>query len=388
MRARAWGRRPRPHPLRHGRRAVTLPAVLAAAAALGVPAAAGATPAAGTEWNRMQVPADVVAQAQLFDVSAPDRSTAWAVGVERIGVDLSGDPLVLRLRAGRWSKEPLGVTWRGELRHVAAVSRDEVYAAGTDASRVPRIVRWDGRSWQEEALPGADGLLVLQTMAAAPGHRPWILARSAGQLFLLHRTAAGWERVAVPPAPFTTLTIDVDRAGVLWVAGYEPAVDAPALRLYRYVAGVPRAVPTADPAPAVFASSVIAGPAGVWVGGSTPTGTSAIVGWDGRRWLAGRLDGPTFGAARVTADAWGRPAWALHTYGVNPDGTGEPGYLKLVNGVWTRRPSAPNAGTETGTPTISGLTAVPGTWSSIAVGWVSTTDRGAVPRIEREWSRQ
>jgi hypothetical protein len=337
----------------------------------------------------MAVPADVAPWSQLFGVSAPDRSGAWAVGVERIGPDLSGDPLVLRLRGGRWSKEPLGVTWRGELRRVAAVSRDEVYAAGTDASGAPRVLRWDGRSWREETLPGGDGArLVVYTMAAAPGHRPWILANSGGELFLLRRTASGWQRVAVPPAPFRTRTINLDRSGVLWVAGYEPAADSPALRLHRYVNGVPRAVPATGSAPAVFPTSVVAGLGGVWVGGATPTGASAIVGWDGRRWVEGRFDRPAFFAASVAADAWGRPAWALHTVAVDGAGVAEPGYLKPVSGTWVRRPSAPNAGTETGTPDISGITAVPGTWSSIAVGWVSTTDRGAVPRIEREWSRQ
>ena len=377
-------------PARPAHRAVLVLAVLAAAVALLVPVTgARAAPHPGTEWVRMAVPADVGPWSQLFGVSAPDRSAAWAVGVERIGADLSGDPLVLRLRHGRWSKVPLGVTWRGELRRVSAVGRDEVYVAGTDAARNPRVLRWDGRSWHEEVLPREAGeTLVVYTMAAAPGHRPWMLVNDGGRLSLLHRTATGWERVAVPPPPFTTRTITVDGHGGLWVAGYEPVAEAPAVRLFRYVDGVARAVPTADPAPAVFPNDVVAGPAGVWVGGSSPTGASAIVGWDGRRWIEGRFDRPAFGAASVTADGWGRPAWALHTFAVDGSGVPEPGYLKLTAGTWVRRPSAPNAGTETGTPEIRGFTAVPGTWSSIAVGWVSTTDRGVVPRIERESSRR
>jgi hypothetical protein len=165
-----------------------------------------------------------------------------------------------------------------------------------------------------------------------------------------------------------------------------PAADGVAVSLYRYVAGVPLPVPAAGPAPAVFANAVLAGPEGVWVGGATPYGASAIVGWDGRRWREGRLDQPAFGAASVAGDAWGRPAWALHTFAVDEAGVPHPGYLKRAGDTWVRRPGAPDAGTETGPATITAITAVPGTWSSIAVGSVGTTDGSVVPRIEHETS--
>lgn len=374
-----------------GRPVLLLGAACAVAGLLTTTPAAAAPPAApstapstsgavaATDWARVALPAGIALPAELFGVSAPDATHAWAVGTE------AGAPLIVRRLGRHWSKVPLpGITWRGELRRVAAVSRRDVWAAGTDQFGVARLLHWNGRSWRETAIPGAgDPSLAIYTMAGSPGHRPWLLVASAEGKYLLHRTARGWSRVALPPAPFETVTLNVSPTGRLWLAGLETAADgfSPLLRLYRWSRGELRRVETPDTSPAVYPNDVVPGPTGVWIGGSHEDATAATVSWDGTAWREDAFAQPTYGAVSVTADARGRPAWALHG---SVNGWSTPVYLKYVRGTWVAMPGAPAAAGETGPAAINGFTAVPRTRCSLAVGQVTLTTGGYAPRIEQE----
>jgi hypothetical protein len=348
------------------------------------PVIAGPVTAAdpATDWVRVEPPRGLEAGAELFGVSSPDRANAWAVGSE------GGRPLVLRRHGGHWSKVALpAITWGGELRRVAAVSRRDVWATGTDVQGVARILHWNGRTWRETTFPGsADPSTAIYTMAGSPGHRPWLLVASAEGKFLLRRTATGWARVSVPAPPFDTVTLNVALDGRLWVAGTETAADGftPIVRLYRWSRGALRPVPTTGSSPAVQPNDVVPGPTGVWLGASNAyDGSSAIVGWTGRAWRETPFAQPTFGAVSVTADAWGRPAWALHG---SIDNGSTPVYLKNVRGTWVAMPGAPAVAPEVGPADISGFTAVPGTRCSLAVGRIALVTGSFAPRIEQECS--
>jgi uncharacterized protein YkwD len=333
----------------------------------------------GSGWVRMGTPAGIRPDAELFGVSAATRTRAWAVGTE------NGVPLVLELRGQQWTKPAVPqVTWSGELRRVAAVNAQDVWASGTDQTSTARLLHSDGKTWTNVPLPGSDPGLIIDTMVSSPGHRPWILGRSGnGAKVLFHRTATRWVPVELPAGSFSAVTLNLDRRGGLLVAGTAATVDDTAtLRVYRYAFGALRLVPTADPAPAVQLRNVIAAPDGIWLGGAYPDGSSAIVHWDGKAWHEADLGPSTVGSAGLRADAEGRPEWAIGTTEVGENLVA--GYLKHVGNHWVRVPNAPG----TGTPTINALTAVPGTRTSLAVGAVSVgADGQVVPLIERESAR-
>jgi hypothetical protein len=360
--------------------------VLTASGTSAVVPTTGAAGEGATDWIRMASPSGVHPDARLFGVSAATSTRAWAVGAENMAIE--SVPIVLTLRGRRWSKTALPkITWRGQLRNVSAVTTHDIWAAGADENSTARLLHSNGKTWKEAHLPGSGSGLTIDTMVNSSGHRPWILGRSPdGARLLFHRTATKWVRVALPPSPFTTRTINVDLEGTLLVAGDVPtANNFPTLRLYRYRNRALRHVPTTDPSPAIRASSVLSGPAGLWLGGANweDEESSAIVHWDGNTWHEADLERPMLGSAGLTADSQGRPAWAIGT-STFIEGTWIPGYLKNVDNHWIRMPNAPGDGTEGGPPRIYAFASVPGTTTSLAVGTVSieVNDRQE-PWIER-----
>jgi hypothetical protein len=377
--------------------------VLATVTCLLVVLTAAPARAADTDWVRVPVPSGVRPLAHLYDVTAATSTRAWSVGSEYAGYsnsDVPGVPLVLAMRGDRWSKKSLpGITWRGELRQVAAVSVDDVWATGSDQNKTGHVLHFDGTSWSEVPLPVTG---TIQTLAAAPGHAPWIFGRtSAGPLFLLHWTGSAFVQVALPTGPATVSALGMAPDGTVWLAGYEAVVNppwplgVPVVRLFRRAGGEFQPVATGDTSPAVYPDNLIANVAGqVWIGGgqakTTPGGpvgqppASAILNWDGSAWQAATLPSITFGIPTLAADPAGNPAWATGT-GQFVDGAAAAGYLKYVAGTWVRMPSAPDVAPESGPPDIHGVTALPGTSSSIAVGDVPlSVPEQSVPRIERE----
>ncbi len=216
-----------------------------------------------------------------------------------------------------------------------------------------------------------------------------------------HHTAAGWQQLALPAAPVVTSTITLDPGGTLWAAGYVPVTPAgapfsvPDLRLEQDTGDGWQPETTTDPSPYVYPSSLLVKADGTaWIAGSlartTPGGPpgqppfAGLVHWDGTAWTSVALPNATIGTASVSGDSQGNPEWVIGTTTVA--GTIENGYLKYENGAWVRMPTAPDTGPESGIALIYGITPVPGTQASIAVGEVGlgVASNQYVPRIETE----
>jgi hypothetical protein len=100
--------------------------------------------------------------------SAPTEGDLWAVG------DEGGYPLVLRRRAGRWTKLPTPRT-AGYLRAIWEDRDDNVWAVGKEGL----ILHWDGKSWSQEESGVVEPLSAIH----GAGDKVWIVGDRGTVLF-------------------------------------------------------------------------------------------------------------------------------------------------------------------------------------------------------------
>ena len=101
---------------------------------------------------------------RLRDVVVLDANEAWAVGRASNGAESIS--VTMRYEGEDWtlvpSPSPAGVTGRSvNLDAVAAVSADEIYAAGTrkgaNSATDNFVIRWNGSEWEDLEAPGQSG---------------------------------------------------------------------------------------------------------------------------------------------------------------------------------------------------------------------------------------
>lgn len=363
--------------------------------------AASPSGAQTSEWRRIQPPAGIRPLAMLNGVAAATATRAWAVGQEYQGSSatrIPGVPLVVQLDGDRWAKTTLrGITWKGTLTSVAATGASNAWAVGTDTGDVPHLLRFNGTTWAESAFP-REGTVYSVRLVAAPGHAPWLYGLTSDYAPFLYRwTGSAWESVAPPPAPFSAEGVHVGVDGTVWLVGSRleqtPGfpIPVPVLMVFRRSGSEWVALPDG---PAMSGSEVLAGPGGdLWVAGAGPRGiggppgrppSTALAHWDGTTWTPSAVNGTSWGIPTLSGDDAGRPEWATGTFAIV---NGQPvgGYLKYSGGDWVRVPNAPVVAPEVNRPSISDLAHLPGTTSTLGVGWVPYPyEEQRVPRIERE----
>jgi hypothetical protein len=339
-------------------------------------------------------------------VDAGSATRAWAVGQEYAGTtdygQIPGVPLVLAMTGARWTKTALpGVTWNGELSSVAATGPAEAWAAGQETGGRGHVLRWNGSAWAEVALPDAVATGDALTLEGAPGYAPWLLARStAGAVTVLRWTGGEWSAVAAPaPGSFVPRVVDVAPDGTVRLAGTVSTpipgfpLSVPILHVHRWTGSGWEELP--GDGPQVFPTDLVAGPGGeLWVAGQVPwvgpgrpppVLPATLVHHDGSAWTTVPLGtGQVFGTPSLTGDDAGRAEYVFGTFGFGEAGP-VPGVLRNDGGTWTRVPSAPGVPPETDAAAILSGAHLPGTASTVAVGYVQYTYYGQyAPRIERE----
>lgn len=157
-------------------RVATIAVLASAALGIGPICAASAAPtlrpagraASATGWRLVyRLPRS--GQHQLFSVTAPGRTSAWAVGGTRTAA------IILHWSGGSWHQVSIPQAKGLVAFDVQASSPDNVWISGT-ASGSSELVRWNGVSWRTVPTP-ATGLGALDVISP---RNVWVAAACAG----------------------------------------------------------------------------------------------------------------------------------------------------------------------------------------------------------------
>jgi len=161
----------------------------------------------GVAWRRIRAgPRDGL----LHGIDALSPSAIWAVGTQGMQTlgPQSENPLVERLRGGRWQRLPGPILeWvDANLLAVDAISPDEVWAVGsadTQGGRAPLVERWDGQAWSVQSTTGLPATRAsLSAVAVLGPDDVWAAGwRGFGQVqraLLAHWDGARWSVLSGP----------------------------------------------------------------------------------------------------------------------------------------------------------------------------------------------
>ena len=334
-------------------------------------------------WAPATLPA-MPPQDSLNGVAATTGGIAWAVGEQCQGLIAPGDPLVLKSVGGHPIRVPLpAVQWQGSLTGVAAVSRTDAWAIGTDVSGNPHILRGSGGIWSDVPFPGnATAGVTLTAIAAVTGVSPWVAENGPNGPVLLHWLGSRWASQAAPPGDTSLSALTVHSATDVWAAGYAPdPADA-----FQSVVAVSHwngsewtTLSTAGTAQWDVASIVAAGPDDVWISGGVwpfppflgELPAPLLAHWNGTSWTQASLPLTLGFLPSLTAAPSGQPAWASVEPYLWPTGVAIPQgsavFLKYNGSSWTLSFGPATTPEQQQNPETQ-LAAVPGTTQTLAVG--------------------
>jgi hypothetical protein len=178
--------------------------------------------------------------ARLRDVVVLDANDAWAVG--RASSGSASISVTMRYDGRTWtlvpSPSPAGAAGRSvSLEAVAAVSADEVYAAGTRKGALSAtdnfVIRWNGFGWEDLVAPGQSGFgasgYLLEAAAVVGPDATWFGGQWAPMggtpASMRHWNGSGFEVHLLPLAPDSTTAAHRIRAisvlgpNEIWAAG-------------------------------------------------------------------------------------------------------------------------------------------------------------------------
>jgi hypothetical protein len=221
---------------------VVLAAAAALAACLLVPAGSAAAipatalratalPAAPVQATRLAAAAP---QGSLAGVSASSASDAWAVGCLPATFQCPGEGVdaAYHWNGKTWKRfaVPMPVppnpldTLSGQLNGVKAISPADAWAVGSAATGA-QIAHWNGRAWQQvavPALPAPYGIdYTLTAVGASSPSNVWAVGFAGnGATVTLHFNGKSWKRIASPSPGVTNLYgVTVTSAGNAWAVG-------------------------------------------------------------------------------------------------------------------------------------------------------------------------
>lgn len=299
--------------MRHVLVAVAAVPVMAMVLVLSVCVVALAGPA-GVERAGFSGPAgSFAARGVLNDVAALSAQSAWAVG--RVGL-CQPRSLIARWNGRQWEDVavPAGAR-RGWLNGVAVTSPRNAWAVGfsgpLDGSRRSLLLHWDGTAWRLMAHPGATGGVSLAGVAATSARHAWAVGYTGrGKIYILRSDGRLWWRVHVhsPTGAVVLDGIAATSARNVWVVGMTSAGLGTGLIMHWNGSEW-----TQTPLPGLPSGSSVLGVAATstgraWAVGVAGESTTLILRWNGRAWrrVAGssRAGGLTGVAAASPRGAW------------------------------------------------------------------------------------
>lgn len=311
--------------------ALTTASVTVAPAAVSV--ADGATPAAsapggghGPVW-RTSLAGTLSDNSALFDIASVGPNAAWAVGTQY--VDGVGEGVILRWNGRTWQQQSTpAVPETGVWHAVDGVSARDVWAYGWDQVG-ETLAHYDGKRWTQTPLPDEKGYGFAK-LAAVPG-RAWLVSDTA-----INSYAHGvWKSTPLPSGVHIN-AIEARTAHDAWAVGQFAYAGQPSRSVLLHWNG--RSWTETAPAGSAFGITAVyqESARSVWVTALTPytedePQQTKVLHWNGRTWrdVTGPVDGLWSGA--ITGDGKGTVWVSGDPYGY--EGTAL--YWRLRNGTWT-----------------------------------------------------
>jgi alpha-tubulin suppressor-like RCC1 family protein len=200
----------------------------------------------GTAWQGMLLPRPKGRESVLTGVADVQPGDAWAVGTSMTPADSDSRTLIEHWNGTSWSIVPSpnpsgGETGVDELQAVAAVSPDDVWAAGAHFSDEGSIdllfEHWNGTTWSVVPTP-RNGQGFAFGLAALAANDVWLVGTTDKETVSAHWNGHRWTMVPTPqvgagpgPDPNRWLTgVTGVSATNVWASGYADNVNDENLR--------------------------------------------------------------------------------------------------------------------------------------------------------------
>jgi len=271
----------------------------------------------GTSWK--QVSSSGLPSGELSAVAATSASNAWAVGSTN-----SGQSLILHWNGTSWQQVP-SADAAGNLTGVGASSATDAWAVGSGSgSGKTLILHWNGTSWQQVPSPNPKGNISLTSVAVTSGRDAWAVgdvftSTSPATSLILHWNGTSWQEVPSPSpseGQFGNALAGVAATSATnaWAVGCTdgcPVGGTPLIERWNGTSWKQVAAPT-TPYALYNLGGVAASVTGAWaVGGGGPITAegAATAQWNGRSWtLSHGISGAVLTGVTATSAT---SAWAV-----------------------------------------------------------------------------
>lgn len=177
----------------------------------------------------------------------------------------------------------------GRLYSVAAISADDVWAAGLTEPGGTLILHWNGKTWtiQRFHAPAAGGHFA--GVAATSARNAWAVGATgelsegtSQQTLVEHWNGSAWTRVPSPNLPGSTASflqsVAAESASNAWAVGYAAVGDSYKAIAMHWNGHHWTLVPASSPGGAAVSRTSI------WAVGTTDYGSTLIMHWNGKSW--------------------------------------------------------------------------------------------------------
>lgn len=180
-------------------------------------------------------------EGQLDAVSATAPGDVWAVGVQGF---VTGAPVIAHWDGRSWRRVSLpSIHGLGYLNDVLALSRNDVWAVGQIGNlggpdSRPLILHWDGRRWRRfDVRTVVHSSSDLRAIAAVSPDDIWAVGGSSLDApdiagydgLVMHWDGQRWHEVAAAEDGWTGSAVAATSTDDVWILGWQPATDDEAL---------------------------------------------------------------------------------------------------------------------------------------------------------------
>jgi serine/threonine-protein kinase len=288
----------------------------------------------GTGWK--QTPSSGLPSGELSAVAASSARDAWAVG----GTN-RGQSLILHWNGTSWNQVPSAGA-AGSLTGVSASSTTNAWAVGSGSGKA-LILHWNGTTWNQVPSPSPGGRVSLSAVAVTSGRNAWAVGEVVTGSFsyaglILHWNGTAWQKVPNPSPSEgqygnTLAGVAATSATNAWAVGCTdgcPVGGTPLIERWNGISWKQVAAPT-TPYALYNLGGVAASATSAWaVGGGGPVTleATATTYWNGRSWrLSHGISGA--GLAGVTATS------ATNAWAVGSTASGRTLILRWNGQMWT-----------------------------------------------------